>query len=72
MMVTRLRSTTHLFSVRRVMSGSCWVSDIRGRMLAREPGAAKRCLPRLLHLPKLCPRQPLPPARLELGLCGFE
>jgi len=35
------------------MSGSCWVSDIRGRMLAREPGAAKRCLPRL----KLCPRQ---------------
>jgi hypothetical protein len=68
MMVTRLQSTTHLISVRRVMSGSCWVSDIRGRMLAREPGAAKRCLPRL----KLCPRQPLPPARLELGFCGFE
>jgi hypothetical protein len=41
-------------------------------MLAREPESAKRCLPRLLDLPEFCPRQPLPPARLELGLRGLK
>jgi hypothetical protein len=48
-------------------SGGRWPITLKSTC-ARPPQLAAS----LLHFPQLRPRQPLPPARLELGLCRLQ